>query len=111
MKIKPPRRFYTADQLSERWECKVEDIDHLIEVGDLETTPYLAALHGKRNICIQVIADHLGYVAAQDKANTGETCDVVRFWQRPMSKEEYIQSILEKWMDQGPKMSLPGYCV
>ena len=47
MKIKIPKKFYTAEQLAERWECTVEDVQHLIEVGDLATRERLAAKNGK----------------------------------------------------------------
>ena len=51
MTIKLPKRFYTVEQLAEKWECRVEDIDHLIEIYDLLTTERLAALYGKRRVC------------------------------------------------------------
>ena len=95
MKIKLPKRFYTPEQLAERWECKVEDISHLIETGDLKTTPYLAALHGKRNIQLQVISDYPRYAKARDEANTGDTYDVVRWFHR-LSKEEYAEHLLNE---------------
>lgn len=50
MKIKLPKRFYTPEQLAERWECKVEDITHLIETGGLRTADKLAARYGKSQV-------------------------------------------------------------
>jgi hypothetical protein len=47
MIVKLPRRFYTAEQLAERWECNVEDINHLIETDELKTRERLAAKNGK----------------------------------------------------------------
>ena len=50
MKIKLPRRFYTIERLAERWECKVEDIEHLIETGMLDAADKGAAREGKKHI-------------------------------------------------------------
>lgn len=47
MKIKLPKRFYTVEQLAERWECKIEDVKCLIETGMLTSVWRLSALVGK----------------------------------------------------------------
>ena len=67
MKIKLPKRFYTPEQLAERWECKVEDISHLIETGELKTREKLAAGKG---------AEFLEVVAIDDIE------DITRFYNR-----------------------------
>lgn len=54
MKIKLPKRFYTPDQLAERWECKVEEVNHQIETGDLFTVLRGAARDGEKGIVIRV---------------------------------------------------------
>jgi hypothetical protein len=36
VKIKPPKQYYTVSQLAERWEWKVEDVEHLIETEVLK---------------------------------------------------------------------------
>jgi len=50
VKIKLPKRFYTPEQLAERWECKVEDISHLIETEVLEAVHKGAVRYGKKYI-------------------------------------------------------------
>ena len=57
MKIKLPKRFYTPEQLAEHWECKVEDVTHLIETGELETVDKQAALNFKKYVVIEAVPD------------------------------------------------------
>lgn len=54
LKIKLPRRFYTIEQLAERWECPVEDITHQIETETLEAVHKGAALFGRKYIRVVV---------------------------------------------------------
>ena len=46
VKIKLPKRYYTVEQLAERWECRVEDINHLIEIHALKMVPMIAGYLG-----------------------------------------------------------------
>lgn len=59
--IKLPRRFYAVEQLANRWECKIEDIEHLIEVGELMTADKGAARYGKRALMLRFFYDYESY--------------------------------------------------
>lgn len=59
--IKLPRRFYTVEQLANRWECKIEDIEHLIEVGELMTADKGAARYGKKTLMLRFFWDPYAY--------------------------------------------------
>ncbi len=67
VKIKLPKRFYTPEQLAERWECTVEDISHLIQTKLLGTAHKGAALKGKLKIQINGFDDYEKYLMAEDE--------------------------------------------
>ncbi len=103
MKIKLPKRFYTPDQLAERWECKVEEINHLIETNELETVDKGAAREGKKHLRPLIFYDWDAYEALEeDEEFTSEliipivdspTCD--------LSDEEILKSEIGLLVDAG----------
>lgn len=54
LKIKLPKRYYTVEQLAERWEYSVEDIKQIIETGDLKTVLRAAAVKNCNGIILSV---------------------------------------------------------
>lgn len=48
--VKLQKRYYTVEQVAERWQCSIDDINHLIEIGALETAHKGAARFGKKHI-------------------------------------------------------------
>jgi len=53
MKIKlPEKRFFSLQELAERWECKASDIEHLIDTRELQRAVKAAALQGKRGLFV-----------------------------------------------------------
>jgi len=48
--VKLQKRYYTVEQVAERWKCSVDDINHLIEIGAIETAHKGAARFGKKHI-------------------------------------------------------------
>lgn len=64
MKIKlPEKRFFTVQELAERWECQPSDVVHLVESGELQISQKQAALHGKRRIYF----GYYGYTPKPDR--------------------------------------------
>lgn len=58
MKIKlPEKRFFSVAEVAARWEVENKDVLHLLEVGDLQYVPKIAAIHEKRGVSFYVAPD------------------------------------------------------
>jgi hypothetical protein len=81
VKFKPPKQFYTVDQLAERWECAKADIEHLIEVKDLKPIWRRAAIKGRDALIFYVTGSKTAYDnALAEQVESGYTrFDVLEF--------------------------------
>lgn len=51
MKIRlPEKRFFSIAELAQRWECAPNDVQHLLDIGELPRSEKHAAIQGKRKI-------------------------------------------------------------
>ncbi len=103
MKIKLPKRFYTVEQLAERWECKVEDIYHLIEIAELETVDKGAARNGKKHLRPRIFYDWDSYEALEhDEEFSAElTIPIINLPDVEVSDEEILKNEMESLIDTG----------
>jgi hypothetical protein len=105
VKIKLPKRFYTVEQLAERWECPIDDVRHLTENGLLKTADKGAARVGKRYLMARIVDDWdlfyeqeelgvLGVLKAERTIPVGNTSS-------HLTDEELIKKEMESLVDAG----------
>ena len=110
MKIKLPKRFYTVDQLAERWECKVEEVEHLIETKMLETADKGAAKEGRKYIRPVLCTDWETHISTKDLQENPHALKVQVYNPMPDAVDGFMEDFFgQDWKsiyEDDPRLSI-----